>query len=179
MEVNMADKIKFLDAFPPKWWKDYDKKPNALEDICLTIKWKTDEVISFFRNICNFFANIVKFRHILWSDRNWDFMYILEVLKLKLEKTRDCIVGDQYIVDADKVGKQIDETLGYLNDFAFYDDIFEEQHQDLLKQAINETDESKKDELEAYYIKEQYKFEEKAWLNLWSSISKNMRGWWD
>lgn len=179
VEVNMTDKISFLDAFPPEWWKDYDKKQNILEDTYLNVKWKIDNIISFFRNIKYFFINVVKFRHILWNDRDWDFAYILEVLKLKLEKTRDLIVGNQFIADADEVGKQINKTLGYLNDFAFYDEIFEEQHQDLLRQAMNETNKAKKDELESFYIKEQYKFCEKSWLNLWKSIAKNMRGWWE
>lgn len=175
----MKDKIKFLDAFPPEWWSDIDRNRNVFEDIYYTVRAKIDNVVDFFRHIMFFCENIIKFRHILWNDRDWDYAYILDILKLKMESTRDLIVGNQFIADADKVGKQIDTALEHLNNFVYYDDIFEDKHQDLLRQAINETDKNKKSELEHYYITEQYKFEEKAWLNLWCTVSKYMRGWWE
>lgn len=106
-------------------------------------------------------------------------MYILDVMKLKLECTKRLIVNNNFIVDAKEIGEQIDKSLYYLNNFVYYDDIFEERNQDILYKAMNETNKEKKEELQSYYLKEQYKFQEESWINLWYSIFKNMRKWWE
>ena len=76
----MKDKIKFLDAFPPEWWSDIDRNRNVFEDIYYTVRAKIDNVLDFFRHIMFFCENIIKFRHILWNDRDWDYAYILDIL---------------------------------------------------------------------------------------------------
>lgn len=172
-------KISFLDAFPPNWLQKYNKKNDIFEDILYEIIAKYDNIKNFFRNIKFFFINIIKFRSILWNDRDWDYMYILDIMKLKLECTKKLIVNNNFIVDAKEIGEQIDKSLYYLNNFVYYDDIFEERNQDILYKAMNETNKEKKEELQSYYLKEQYKFQEESWINLWYSIFKNMRKWWE
>lgn len=50
---------------------------------------------------------IREYRKILKDDEDWDWAYILRMLRYKLERTRKCIVKNGIIADAPKVASQI------------------------------------------------------------------------
>ena len=48
-----------------------------------------------------------EYERFLRDDADWDYAYILRLLKYKLERTRRCIVSNNIVVSASKIGRQI------------------------------------------------------------------------
>lgn len=51
-----------------------------------------------------------EYRNFLKDDQDWDYIYILRLLKYKLERTRKCITSNDIIMSDQKVGKQIKQV---------------------------------------------------------------------
>jgi hypothetical protein len=51
-----------------------------------------------------------EYKTVLAKDEDWDWIYILRMLRYKLERTRKCIRANKIIVAAPKVGRQIREV---------------------------------------------------------------------
>lgn len=51
-----------------------------------------------------------EYRKFLKDDYDWDWQYIIRMLRYKLERTRKCILDNDIIADAKKVGREIDEV---------------------------------------------------------------------
>lgn len=60
----------------------------------------------------------------LREDRDWDYAYIIEVIRYKLERTRKCIVENNIASDCKKIGKEIKEVEDLLKKVT--DDNYEE-----------------------------------------------------
>lgn len=88
---------------------------------------------------------------ILWKDFDWDWVFIVEILCYKLERTRKCILENNVIQDAQKV----------------HDEILEVEL--LLRKAI-ESDEC---------LKTYERNTKKHLKDAFSLMHKNMLGWWD
>jgi hypothetical protein len=56
-----------------------------------------------------------EYKSVLSKDEDWDWTYILSLLKYKLERTRKCISSNKIIKDAPKVSGQIREVENLLN----------------------------------------------------------------
>lgn len=85
-------------------------KNETLWDILLLeIEYRWGQVRSFFYNIKHFFYNCWSYAPILWSDRDWDQVFIYKLLKHKLVKQRECIVKHGHSVS--KVSDHQDRTL--------------------------------------------------------------------
>ena len=60
------------------------------------------------------------------DDFDWDYAYILRLLRYKLSRTRQCIVANSRAVSAKKIGKQIrkvEALLGQVVDDRYYQKI--------------------------------------------------------
>lgn len=57
-----------------------------------------------------FRKKIKEYEKILKEDRDWDWAYILMLLKYKLERTRKCIVSNNIIQNNKKVGREIKQV---------------------------------------------------------------------
>jgi hypothetical protein len=79
-----------------------------------------------------FERKIREYRQVLKSDEDWDWAYILLLLKYKLERTRKCIVSNDIIVGAKRVGRQIAEVERLLDRVAA-DRYYEEISKDFRK----------------------------------------------
>ena len=54
-------------------------------------RWVWGPVTDFIGHLKLFPKNVWKWRKILWNDRDWDYYYILESLRFKIEKTANAI----------------------------------------------------------------------------------------
>jgi hypothetical protein len=54
------------------------------------------KLVDLYYDTKNFFINVWLYRKTLAKDRHWDYVYILYMLKRKLELTRDVILKDEY-----------------------------------------------------------------------------------
>ncbi|MGK5089925.1 hypothetical protein WDW86_20430 [Bdellovibrionota bacterium FG-2] len=72
------------------------------------------------------------YRDFLKHDADWDWQYIIRLLRFKLERTRKCILDNNIIGDAPKVGKEIREVVNLLKRIED-DRYFEELHRPFFK----------------------------------------------
>ncbi|HLD99946.1 MAG TPA: hypothetical protein VJB59_06790 [Bdellovibrionota bacterium] len=61
-----------------------------------------------------FEKKVREYRKFLKDDYDWDWHFIIRMLRYKLERTRRCILDNNIIADAKKVGKEIDEVVRLL-----------------------------------------------------------------
>jgi len=57
-----------------------------------------------------FNRKIKEYKNFLKEDEDWDWHYIIRLLKYKLERTRKCIVSNRIILEAPRVAKEIREV---------------------------------------------------------------------
>lgn len=155
-------------------WKDY--------------LWKNPK--NFIRRIGRFLARLASWISVLWRDEDWDYSNILRILQYKISRTRDCIVENQNIENADKYGlqmKQAEEMIQQVVDSNFFSEEwtahnkkypikFEPAEKGLVKMVDN-------DETEAparkALVDKTHAAEEEAWSELWDFLKANMQYWWD
>lgn len=61
----------------------------------------------FPRKLIRFVEKIIAYSPLLWRDCDWDYMFILDMLSFKLRRTRERIVKNNLVQDAEKIGQQI------------------------------------------------------------------------
>lgn len=105
-------------------------------------------MLEFFRRI----KKLYQWNKILWNEFDWDWVYIIELLCYKLERTRKCILSNNVIEDAQQVHDQILEV------------------ETLLREAL-QVDENVK-------LGNDKKIQAKL-KKAFNLMAKNMLGWWD
>lgn len=70
-----------------------------------------------------------EYRRFLKDDFDWDYHYILRLLQFKLARTRKCIVSNNIVTSAKRIGKEIkrvEDLLSRVMDDHYYDEISKE-----------------------------------------------------
>ncbi len=71
-----------------------------------------------------FEKKIRAYRKFLKDDQDWDYAHIIRLLSYKLKRTRQCIVSNDFVKSAPKIGRQIQAVETLLNrvaDEQYYD----------------------------------------------------------
>lgn len=154
-------------------------------------------------NIKYFFINLKTYFNFLIHNRDWDYGYVLEVLLLKIRKTREHVEEHKAhtnwkrdVRDMKKVELLIEQIIE--NDFGrdlykAHDNkwgppkytsipIPDKPHMSrMVTLRVNAyTPEEQKQENKEYRIilKKVHKLEQQAWNSLWTNLNKNLRNWW-
>jgi hypothetical protein len=119
-----------------------------------------------FRTMINFFRNVIKYRKILAEDHDWDYYYILTLLRAKLnfvkQHQKNSLLSDDLI---EKYTNQLDECiirLDKLIDENYFYDEYTKTH-DTLDNMFKETEEQK----------------ENVKNELFDMLKENIFYWWD
>lgn len=158
---------------------DYEYKTNWFEDLKFSLYSLFSDIRRFIRNIFIGIKNIIEYAPIIYQDRDWDYQYLLYLMKFKLKRIRKCIKDDNIIVDAQKVSEEIQIAIEKIDELEKSDELYEDASQLLLQQIKNTNDKDLKEELIKQYYIGLYKFEEEQWSSLWTYIYYNMQKWWD
>lgn len=78
-----------------------------------------------------FEKKLSEYRRLLRDDFDWDYAYILKLLQYKLSRTRRCIVANNIVVSAKKIGNQIQKVenlLGRVLNDCYYEEISRSFH---------------------------------------------------
>lgn len=188
---------------------------KEIKDYISSIKWfeikyiiKNKLIYSWLSPIKNFIYWIIKsiqYAYFLRGDRDWDYSFILSLLKYKLSRTRKCIVKNQIIVRADEIGdeiKEVEDIISRLQNDAYCDDEYAKHHEywgrtkiytddynkipgwKILKgfstdKAKNEKREKEEQEARDLIRKKAEALAEQDWDMLFEIMRIKMRGWWD
>lgn len=78
-----------------------------------------------------FEKKMAEYRRFLKDDFDWDYAYILQLLRYKLTRTRQCIVANNIVASAKKTGEEIqkvEDLLGRVLDDHYYEEISKDFH---------------------------------------------------
>jgi hypothetical protein len=123
------------------------------------------QIFNFQRAVRRYIRNLIKWSPILWSDRDFDYAYLLIIINKKLKMMEQFFLSDKTITkSAAKHGKQI-RTARILTDRIIEDDYFNLSlfKSSNIKFKIKHADYMKMQDLN--------------YLN--TILNKYMLGWWD
>ena len=150
-----------------------------------------------------FDKKIKEYKNILKEDEDWDWHYILRLLSYKLERTRRCILKNNIIKDAKKIGQEIREVEILLNNIMadkYFDQISKDfykkygRHKFIIKKKDSKTGLSQISTIfsketpktreiihEQYFFLNQIAFQMKEddLDKAFKLMAKNIQNWWD
>lgn len=88
--------------------------------------------LNFFRNCFYGLKNLFFWMPIIWKDRNWDYIFLLEIIKFKLgsmQKDWHCSYNENWEKEYETMGRMI-----YLLDEIIKDDFCEKEMEEHYKQ---------------------------------------------
>ena len=153
------------------------------------------DVICAFRKFGRFTVRVFQWIPVLWNDEDWDFAYLLYILKFKLEKIEKALKEDDLHLHADRRARQARVVIEHLNRYLDIDkytidndideflgnseDIpckFDEDGKPTLYRMSHKDDKLHKKHMRV--IKHQDELEQWHWKEFWRKLSKYGQGWW-
>jgi len=141
--------------------------------------------------------NLIKWFPIIWSDRDWDYHYILAILQAKLEFTKQFFLSDNtYCVEANETANEVSEVLEILDrliknqyleealkpfdeKYPDYDWSLEFEQCDNGYYKLVNKNTSEQKELKSKCYREKERAKEKDFDDLFILLRKNIENWWD
>ena len=151
----------------------------------------------FFNKIIKIFAYLP----ILWEDEDWDFEYLLILIKYKLSRMRDTIHKNNFIAKYEQrdifigINQVINHIDNYINDTESYKEINGDlpfkirfRHKKLENGCYNliswNEDENRQlndeeEKIYTQYIINSNDWQQKEWEAIFDTIKKEGQKWWD
>lgn len=172
--------LSIFDVDKPDWHKySYTVQREYTKDYWSNAKNIVGNICAFFKKIIRGLKNIIYYLPTIWTDRHWDYGFLLEIMRKKLINMRDGIHKDDLVVETSQIVNQINNTLTDIDNFHNAMDLFEMQTYDDLVKIRDTKDKKEKDKLlKDWYIR-QIEFENECWNKIWDGIKENARGWWN
>ncbi|HEX5186511.1 MAG TPA: hypothetical protein VFV86_06435 [Nitrososphaeraceae archaeon] len=79
--------------------------------------------------------NIIRWFPIIWKDRDWDHVYILEILKKKIEFQREYLITNNRHVDIDRDNRDMTICLNLID--KFQEEYYLTEYQDYHESEMN------------------------------------------
>lgn len=141
---------------------------------------------------------IFQYLPILWQDEDYDFEYLLLLIKFKIQRIKKEIIKNNIIVkdEQDSISKSINETIfhidNYLNSYEVFDKHYRDKYLDfeiahkcddnrIVTYNKNTGRELTEEEENKYfiYLQAMYSYETQEWNAIWDSIKAEGSSWWD
>lgn len=121
-------------------------------------------------------GKIIGWLPILWKDEDWDYEYILDILRHKVD-TMGVYIRDSGIALNDintyyETRDFIQAIDNYINSNDLFENIYGEYYQNLPERMTFKS--FKKD-----YYAHMIEFEQECWETIWDIIKKNGLKWWN
>lgn len=165
MGLKNTNDIKELLNYKMGFWED---KKYSIINFFKSIQY-------FFHDLINGIKNIFIYLPIIWKDRDWDYLFLLDLISFKLKRMQKCFKKYSCSVDSkediENMQKVIDliKTYNDLDNFSFYGDEVEK----IEKSNIEDKE---------YYIHRYYRaiydLENATFEGIFYFLSKYLRGWW-
>jgi len=146
------------------------------------LKDQIKKVKYFFKWIVKVFQYAV----FLWNDRDYDYVYILKLLKYKLKRTRKYILKDSLIVEAKDIYNEIktaEDLIDKILECNYYEEEFDEHFKKYGSlwehDFLSEEDKIKSNKEFGRIWRKKHKALEDDWNKFWDLLRDKFRGWWD
>lgn len=146
--------------------------------------------MQWFRNIKYGIKNLWKWKSVIWNDRDWDYFFLLEITRFKLEQMAELQYKFGMSVNADKIGDELKRTAGLielLSKHHFHDNQFQldEKYGSIVFSNKTIQRKNKGEYSEEEYRRDLLKAIEEDSKNLKFierkvfKLLKNYKNWWD
>jgi len=138
-----------------------------------------------------FLRRLWEYLPMIWHDRDWDYIYILRLLRYKIKRTRDNIKENNNHEDCDKTVADMDHILEVIDRVIECDYCKEDFDAHMAKwgerkmidsgegySTMQPTSEEQRADFGALCDK-MNKAEKADWDELWSALSKDLKTFWD
>lgn len=143
---------------------------------------------------------IIKYLPVLWKDEDWDFEFLLLLIKFKITRMRDCIYKNNIIVPHERrrifigMNQAINHIDNYLQEFDVYEQNnklpfnyeyrTEPNSNGTYGIKIYNTDENRalneqEDKLYNEYLINAYKWQQNEWNLIFDTIKSEGENWWE
>jgi len=184
-----------------------EKRENLFDreepSIFRRIYWKLDRLRTTIRNIPNNIKMICQWIPVLWNNWDWDYNFLLDIMKFKLQRMSNHMIKHNIILDAEKISNQMNECISCIERIqkGEYTVVEDEEHEKKWGKILYELipcDHKDCKQLDIYsaLAREQRKEEEERQESadiralaekrleadydlLFDTIRKNFRSWWD
>lgn len=170
--------------------EDEEEKFKILKEIFSFWKRSVGFIDDLIDNIDNGVGNLLKWRKVIWVDKQWDHVYLLQILKFKLTLMEEYFRLHGVSVDGPEDAKKIKRCIVLLErmlEDIYFDEAYAEYNKkwkddvdDFLKGLINRkpmSPEQTKDSMAAAQTEED--LINKDYDELFGIMRKEIRGWWD
>ena len=93
------------------------RKENILTKI--SDFFSDNDVVHFLNKQGRFIGRLFSWIPVIYSDEDWDYLYLLTIMEFKLKRMRKVIVEDDVHADASRTLKKIDIILGRMERFIY------------------------------------------------------------
>lgn len=153
------------------------------------------------RRIISKIKKIINYIPILWNDEDWDFEYLLLLLRFKLNKIKDCIHKNDIIVKHEQreIFIGINQTIRHIDNYLNSDEAFEEYVEKTPFEVEFKTEKNnegyynlitlnkqtqkpltkEQDEIYNKYLIDKNNFQQKEWKLIFDTIKQEGQKWWD
>lgn len=153
------------------------------------------------RKVIKKIKKIIDYIPILWNDEDWDFEYLLLLLRFKLNKIKDCIHENDIIVKHEQreIFIGINQAMNHIDNYLNSDEAFEEYAPKMPFEASFKTEKNnegcynliilnkqiqkpltkEEDELYNKYLIDKINFQQKEWELIFDTIKQEGQKWWD
>lgn len=179
---------------------------SKFEKVIDFFKFKVfDRINSKYINFKIGIRNLIKWAPAVWKDRNYDYTFIFEILKFKLEQVEKLHRYYGHTLDSERRANEINRAIKILNRltkqqyheiaFMFHDkkwgDIILEVHDsedektksypvETYRENVNNEDDEEQEKKELFRCMHQENYLEKQDIEyLFRIMNKYIRGWWD
>jgi len=123
---------------------------------------------------------IIAWLPVLWKDQDWDYDFLIRIIKFKLNRMADCIEKNNLIASCEDVAKEMREVVEHLDKSRDAGEYYPPPKNLPEWEFLGEDDKINPlpPKWIEYYDMLQSK-EDEHWDAAWQLISKKGRGWWD
>lgn len=176
--MDKKDFLRLEDVYKPFDENRFNFELTLWEEIEITFKYHVDNIRIFFKDIIKGVQNIVYYFPVIWKDRDWDYDFILDLLKAKLIKQRDYLQKENLVVETPKIVEEINCALQHINNFDNYYEVCDMQCQNELKEIGKTEAGSRQDNLLKNYFIKIEKIRQENWCKIFDTLKEHMMGWW-
>lgn len=178
--MDKQSNLKLEDVYD--WFRDrqpYNPKLTWKDKIKVFFGHHWSNVRIFYFSIINGIENILYYLPVIWKDRDWDYEFTLDLLKAKLIKQREYFKKSNLVVETPKIVKQINDTIGAIEDFENFYEVCERVSQDELMKIKNTKNNQNQEPLVQNFFLKAENIKQNRWCKIFDTMKDNMQGWWD
>jgi hypothetical protein len=160
------------------------------------------------KRLFNKIIKIFQYIPLLWKDEDWDYSYLLELIKFKLKRIKKQLRKENLIIEEElsEIERKIQRTLDAIEKYQGVHDYFPMEHPfskyKVTKKRVESSVHPKYGQLYSYvdifedtgeevpenheyhkyctrYYSRLIKYEEASWNRIWNTIRDNGQKWWD